>query len=1714
MATFFVVFSVLAFNSSNTVPNILPFVLSSLHSFTVNEQAIEARYFGDYIELHLPIENTSRFYVISSVSLSILDFSDSTLHNMHKKIIIDQGANIENFVIPIKTKIRDLMCHRLRYEIKTKTETILGLVSFSEIIQSCETQLIGPREFYANSQVRYRVIARKSANKAPIEKVMVSLYLIDKDTTWITDGLTDVYGNANLTFIAPDSAGQYRILIKSYSSYGEDKITEWVKVKKGNQIYLISDKPLYQPDQTIFTRALVLSQYHLKPIINQEARIQIYDARNNRVFRFDTKTNGYGVFSADFQLADEINYGTYKIEAIVGNEKQTKTVEVKPYVLPKFRIDFTTDREYYKPGDLVRGVLSADYFFGKSVSKAQVVVKVYKYDIDWTEFAAVAGKTDKDGVFEFTVRLPEHFVGQPFEQGLGRARFDVSIIDGASHEEKISRTVVITKDDMVVVFAPEYNELLPNIKNKIFLITTYPNGKPVRTEITVTSRKGKVDKKHLFSDKLGLAEIDVIPDEKGVIELHIEAHDMSGSSVSVAYQASSSEIPDFIRAVSDKAIYRNGGVAELSIFSSTKKGPVFIDIIRQGQVIGSEIYDLIDGTAEAQIALSSDYYGLIQFNVYIVLPTGQIIRDVRTVFVDPVKDLMISAKPNKKTYEPGEESMVDFYVTDNSRKPVVTCLGISIVDEAVFALSEMQPGLEKVYFMLERKLFKPRYEIHGFEPVDVVRFETEKYNYNTEDIESKERAGKILFSGISNIHLHQIEKKTGAQKKVKVHLKREARNRINSDAIAIAQRLFTIHNEKKAFIRIEDVKKALERMDEPELTDPWGNPYKKLLQGKDWQLSITSAGPDEKFETEDDISSPRMSFLHRIFVDFGDYAHLVGIFDDEPSEYGKVTGTVVDATTGEPLIGADVFIESTELGVATDMHGDFEILHVPQGSYNIASSYIAYSSFTFSDVPIIAGKKTVINFELLPTLIEMQAITAVAERPMIVVSETSTGRAVTTKQLDRLPVTTVSQIGAPSEEPRVRKYFPETFLFEPSLITDKRGKARLAFLLPDNITTWRISITASAKDGRLGSGTSPLLVFKDFFIDLDLPVSVTNGDEISLPVAVYNYLKKTISVKIEITQDQWFQLLDVPIKNMTIEKENVGVVYFRIRAKEFGKHKILVRGYANGSSDAMQKTVTVIPDGIKKQTIVSGRLNKDTEHQVGFPSGTIAKSQKILIRLYPGILSQIVDGLEGLLRMPFGCFEQTISVTYPNVLILDYLRRSDKRKPEVEMKALEYISIGYQRLVSYEVTGGGFSWWGDAPANKLLTAYGLMQFRDMKEVFDIDERIIDRTIRWLVEQQEDDGSWSLDEKYHHREVWGKFKNAEILPTAFITWTLLEAGVRDKKINKAINYIKNSIGAIEEPYALALIANALALYDSKDVYLDMVFSKLMSQKIEANDKVYWSSDVSSITNSRGKYANIETSGLIALALVRSGKFTGVAQKAINYLNTNRHANGGWSTTQGTVFALKAILESPRQIEKTSATVYIVLNGERVESVKITPETSDIMRMIELKEDVELSQNTLRLEMRGKGSLLYDIVSYYYLSWGNVSLPSKPPLAIEHEYDKRKLNKDDIITSNIRITNNSNMNLQMVIVDLGIPPGFDVIETDLANLVSRKIFKKYHVTPRQIIIYYDDISAEQISQFSYQLRAKFPLRAQSGYSRVYDYYNPDVMSHTKPVKIEVE
>jgi len=190
--------------------------------------------------------------------------------------------------------------------------------------------------------------------------------------------------------------------------------------------------------------------------------------------------------------------------------------------------------------------------------------------------------------------------------------------------------------------------------------------------------------------------------------------------------------------------------------------------------------------------------------------------------------------------------------------------------------------------------------------------------------------------------------------------------------------------------------------------------------------------------------------------------------------------------------------------------------------------------------------------------------------------------------------------------------------------------------MADSITSWRLAASCSSKQGLLGSTTQNLIVFQDFFVDIDLPVSLTQNDEVSIPIAVYNYLKAPQKVRLEVRREPWFELMDDDVKEIEIGKNDITVVYFRIKVRKLGQKKLTVFARGTKMSDAIRRSIEVRPDGKEVNEVVNGRLAQRIERDLYIPPEAIDDASKIFVKFYPGIFSQVVEGVEGMFNMPHG----------------------------------------------------------------------------------------------------------------------------------------------------------------------------------------------------------------------------------------------------------------------------------------------------------------------------------------------------------------------------------------------------------------------------------------------------------------------------------------------
>lgn len=684
---------------------------------------------------------------------------------------------------------------------------------------------------------------------------------------------------------------------------------------------------------------------------------------------------------------------------------------------------------------------------------------------------------------------------------------------------------------------------------------------------------------------------------------------------------------------------------------------------------------------------------------------------------------------------------------------------------------------------------------------------------------------------------------------------------------------------------------------------------------------------------------------------------------------------------------------------------------------------------------------------------------------------------------------------------KIRRRFMEVMFFHPQ-IEAQGGKASITIPLADNITTWNIQAVANSLEGNIGSDTGRIQVFQEFFVDFDTPWNLSVGDEAGIPVTVSNYLKQPQKVRLQVHQGDWFEISNGQYTiELDLSSEERKLVYIPIKVKKAGTQKLRVDAAGQQMADAVEKEVRVYPAGLLRQEIAaSGLVEKEITNQVFFLTPDIEEARNIRIKLFPSSMAQVVEGLEGMLRFPDGCFEQISSSLYPNILVLKYLKDNNLSNPEIEKNAYEYIEKGFQKILTYEVgnRSGSFSLYGHEPAELVLTAYGLMEFTDLSKVYPVDEDLLERMREYIYSQQKADGSFNTDGHYYG----GPNTSDHLALNAYIGWALSETDAGDRRLERTVTYLKGKMNDTNDGYTLALIANALVNVKDKDA--KTLLDRLVGMTVSEQDKAYLSSSTVDYYGACGRMQGLQATALLSTALSRGQVQQNVNTRLLNYIIASRDTYGTFGSTQATILSLKALVAATEAATMKEGNITLEVNG-REEKIEIGSDTLSYY----LQDFTGAGkENTVRITTEGRFN--YEIIKEYYVPYD--ALEPKDDFEIVRKMDNRFKVNDEVLEE-IRIVNRQESLVQNMMVLLQIPQGFTVNDSYLEELKLEGIISEYSIGYDQIEIYIRQVQPQEVKTLRLGYWAGYPVKVMTNGITVYDYYNPEVEAILPPTEIIV-
>ncbi|MGA1791097.1 MAG: MG2 domain-containing protein, partial [bacterium] len=431
-----------------------------------------------------------------------------------------------------------------------------------------------------------------------------------------------ITGKGSISFIVPEvEVGEYELGIKGEDFQDKAKVS----VVDDILVFLQTDKPIYQPGQTIHMRVITLNS-ELRPI-SRDAVIEAQDAKGIKIFRKQVITDEYGLADLDLPISSEPNLGVWKITVLSGQANTQTDVRVETYVLPKYEVKVELLREWFLVNEPIAGKVKAEYSFGKPVM-GDLEIKASRYVGDWELYETFSTTIDA-GEADFEISPVEYVAGVVGAGGMGNVTLDVTVKErNTGYEEKTNRLITISGSPFILQLIPESSVFKPSLPFSILVVAKTPDHDPYETMVgvevtyinTSLSKMGTVDEVVMTTG--GKALLTITP-PSGCVALDIQAV-AEGGRASKAVLSGYSPSGNFIHLEQiSQGVPEVGEEIRFKVHSTNEAVHFYYEVISLGRVIFSDFtnFSEIEFTATPQMAPQA------KILVYQILPNSEVAAD-------------------------------------------------------------------------------------------------------------------------------------------------------------------------------------------------------------------------------------------------------------------------------------------------------------------------------------------------------------------------------------------------------------------------------------------------------------------------------------------------------------------------------------------------------------------------------------------------------------------------------------------------------------------------------------------------------------------------------------------------------------------------------------------------------------------------------------------------------------------------------------------------------------------------------------------------------------------------------------------------------------------------------------------------------------------------------------------------------------------------------
>jgi len=926
------------------------------------------------------------------------------------------------------------------------------------------------------------------------------------------------------------------------------------------------------------------------------------------------------------------------------------------------------------------------------------------------------------------------------------------------------------------------------------------------------------------------------------------------------------------------------------------------------------------------------------------------------------------------------------------------------------------------------------------------------------------------------------------------------------------------------------------------LRDPWGRPYRRVFNevvrfGDSVQVNYTatahfqsapvtvtamatylqSLGQDGIPGTKDDFVVA--SYYEPITEQSGKDASQRALKTTGPMEegLGAATGVVVDPTQAViPQAYVKATDETTErsYSTTTDGSGRFLLAALPAGSYTFSIDAMGFMRTVIRNVPVRSTSMVEVN-----AMLQVGGRTEEVEVTAAAVSLNTTS-SILASSVKSVPLKPSNDAVTPKNfTPRLRQYFPETLYWQPFVETRKNGRASVRFKVADNIGSWHMAVLASSQQGEIGQQEADFQSFQPFFAELDPPQILTVGDKIALSVPLRNYMAKAQTVDVSIQPQDWFSLLGPAEQKLSIPAADSANAVFELSAMhQVNKGKQLILAANQKTGDSILREMSVHPFGEDRTVTAGAILRTDADLELELPQQMIPGSLTGELKVYPNLMSHVVEAVEAIMQRPYGCAEQTISSSYPSLLLLKHF--GARVPPKLAHTAKGYLLAGYRRLLRYHTDEGAFSYWGEGDPDPALTAYALRFLTDADGLIDVNPEVVEQAKKWLSTHNEPSAIgpsgtyWMLLTMAYRTRVLASLINPKPPQNDRL----------NDVVNRNLDYLEENALGTGDPYLLATYILAASDAGRKEKALKVAESLRELIRMEGMTG-YWNLESNTPFYGWGYTGRLETTALVLQALhrVRVDQHASDVDKAADagllFLLKNQDSYGLWYSSQATINALEAMV-AWAQTEQSPSTsrAELLVNGSSAGEFEL-PSGDGVRAPLLIKVNgLKPGKNLISLRRSNGGpTATVQMVSHFYRPWTEEELKARSAtstgessgLHLAVDYDTKTAKAGDEVHCKVEVERFGYRGYGMLIAEIGLPPGADVSRESLESAMKKVgwSFSHYEILPDRVVTYLWPWNNKV--NFTFSFRPRFAMDAESAQSQVYDYYNPEAHAVLGPI-----